>query len=263
MIRIGVAQVPQTSNIQKNLDKALEYMEKAKARDVELLCFPETHLAGYRVGVLNPEDKCDKDGLTQAIETLGKRCAELSLGIIMGTETPNPGGKPYNSAVVINENGDTLAVHHKSRLTPKDALGYTPGTGPTAFTFKGIPMGIVICFEGYRFPETTRELARGGAKIVFHPQFNHVMESMKWKLPVHEALIVSRAAENTLYFVSANMCHPCNNCRSLIVAPDGLIHDASILTMEMLLVADLDPDLSTHAFLYNDLEKMAKAVGEI
>jgi len=262
LIRIGVAQIPQTPIIKENLDKALEYMEKAKASDVELLCFPETHLAGYRVGVLNPEDKCDKDSLKQAMEVLGKRCAELSLGIIMGTETPNPGGKPYNSAVIIDENGDTLAVHHKSRLTPKDALGYTPGTGPTAFTFKGIPMGIVICFEGYRFPETTRELARGGAKIVFHPQFNHVMESMKWKLPVHEALIVTRAAENTLYFVSANMCHPCNNCRSLVVAPDGLIQDASILTMEMLLVADLDPDRSTHAFLYDDPEKMSKAVGE-
>ena len=77
MIRIGVAQVPQTSTIKKNLDKALEYMEKAKAREVELLCFPETHLAGYRVGVLNPEDKCDKDGLKEALEILGKRCAEL------------------------------------------------------------------------------------------------------------------------------------------------------------------------------------------
>ncbi|MBT4484373.1 MAG: carbon-nitrogen hydrolase family protein [Candidatus Latescibacteria bacterium] len=263
-IRIGVAQVPQTTSIEKNLDKALKYIEKAKSKDIELLCFPETHLSGYRVGVLTPDAPCKADELAHALESVRSKCAELSIGVIIGTETPNPGDKPFNSAVVIDEYGKILAVHHKSKLTPKDALGYAfPDTGPTAFTFKSIPMGLVICFEGYRFPETARELALGGAKIVFHPQFNHVMESMKWKLPVQESLIVSRAAENQIYFVSANMCHPCNNCRSLVVAPNGLIQEASVLTLEMLLVANLDSELATHAFLKDDLETMAKALGEV
>ncbi len=262
-IRIGVAQVPQRNVIKHNLDKAVEYMEKASSRGVELLCFPETHLAGYRVGILSPDAPCDAEGLHNALETVRSKCAELSLGVIIGTETPNPSGKPFNSAVVIDTSGYIIARHHKSKLTPKDALGYKiPDSGPTSFMFKNIFMGVVICFEAYRFPETTRELARGGAKIVFHPQFNHVLESMKWKLPVQESLIVSRAAENTIYFVSANMCHPHNNCRSLVVTPSGLIQEASVLTLEMLLVADLDTDLATHAFLKDDLDEMAKALGE-
>jgi predicted amidohydrolase len=86
---------------------------------------------------------------------------------------------------------------------------------------------------------------------------------MEWKLPVHEALLVARAAENTIYFVSANMCHPRNNCRSLIVAPDGLIKEASILNREMLLVADLNPDLATHAFLQDDPVQMMRALAEM
>jgi predicted amidohydrolase len=262
-IRIGVAQIPPTPVISRNLGKTLDYLDKAAEQGVEILCLPETHLAGYRVGVLDPDAPCDQDGLREATEQIAARCRDLCVGIILGTETPNPGGKPYNSAAIIDQTGETIAVHHKSRLTPKDALAYAPGSRPTPFTFNEIPMGVVICFEGFRFPETTRSLARDGARIVFHPQFNHVLPGMEWKVPVHEALIVTRAAENTVYFVSANMCHPRNNCRSLVVAPDGLIQNASVMAEETLLVADLNTELATHAFLQDDPEKMTAALAEI
>lgn len=264
MIRIGIAQVPQTTSIDRNLDKALEYIEKAKSRGVDIICFPETHLPGYRVGVLAPDDPCEADSLGRALDGIRAVCARHAIGVIIGTETPNPEGKPFNSAAVIDRTGEIAALHHKSKLTPLDAKGYAqPDTGPTSFTFDGVPMGITICFEAYRFPENVRGLARNGAKVVFHPQFNHVMPDMRWKLPVHEALITARAAENTVWFVSANMCHPCNNCRSMIVAPDGLIKAASVLTVESLVVADIDPDAATHAFLGLDPEDAARALGEI
>jgi predicted amidohydrolase len=32
------------------------------------------------------------------------------------------------------------------------------------------PLGVVICHEGWRYPETVRWAASRGAKIVFHPQ---------------------------------------------------------------------------------------------
>ena len=259
-IRIGAAQVPPTSDLDKNLAKTIEYMEKAAAEGVEILCFPEAHLPGYRAGILDPEAPCDAVGLARAAAQVSASCRELSIGVVLGTETPNPGGKPFNSAIVIDQHGETICLHHKSKLTPYDALAYTAGPGPTMFTFRDIPMGVVICFEAFRFPETTRELAKDGATVVFHPQFNHVMPKMEWKLPVHEALLVTRAAENTLYVVSANMSHPLNNCRSLVIAPDGLIQEASVLTKEMILVADLEPKLATHAFLHDDPNVMAKAL---
>jgi len=250
--------------LETNLGTALTYMELARAGGVELLCFPEAHLPGYRVGVLPPDAPCDGDGLSGALERIQAECDRLSMGVITGTETPADGGKPFNSAAVIDDTGALIALHHKSKLTPGDALGYAlPPGEPTLFTFRDIPMGLVICFEGFRFPETTRALARGGAQIVFHPQFNHVMERMRWKQPVQESLIVARAAENAIFFVSANMCHPANNCRSLIVDPNGLMLEASTLNTEMLLTADLDPALATHAFLKDDLDTMARALGEM
>ncbi len=261
-LRVAAAQAPPSCRLTENLATVLGYLERAAEKEVDLICFPETHLAGYRVGILETDAPCDELGLAQALETIAARCAELRIGAIVGTETPNPGARPFNSAVVINDDGSVLTTHHKSRLTPKDALGYAPGSGPTAFTFRNIPMGLVICFEGFRFPETTRQLARGGAKVVFHPQFNHVLPGMEWKQPVQEALIVARAAENGIFFVSSNMCHPRNNCRSLIVGPDGLILQASELGRETLLVADVDTSRATRAFLGDDPVALMKALAE-
>ncbi|MFC1574273.1 carbon-nitrogen hydrolase family protein [Candidatus Latescibacterota bacterium] len=262
MLKIGCAQVPQTADIKTNVTKAIEYIEKADAGEVELLCFPETHLAGYRVGVLTPDAPVDTDGLQRAIDTLRDECRKHSMGIIMGTETPNPGGKPYNSAHVLDKNGETLCIHHKSRITALDSKGYERGPGPTPFTFKGVPMGLVICYEGYRFPEATRELARGGAKVVFHPQCSTTLPNMEWKTPVLESLIVTRGAETTMYFISTNLSGKYSNSRSLVIKPDGIIEAASEMGKEMLIVADIYPNLATHAFLEDDPEKIFKASGE-
>ncbi len=155
---------------------------------------PRNAHRGIRVGMLDPDAPFDADGLARASETIRAKARELSMGVIFGPRHPIP-RETFNSAQVVNELGELVAVHHKSRLTPADARAYAfPEKGPTAFTFKGIPMGVVICFEGYRFPENVRMLAKDGAKIVFHPQCNHFFTGMAWKLPVHEALLTARAA---------------------------------------------------------------------
>src|SRR4051794_34769973 len=52
-----------------------------------------------------------------------------------------------------------------------------------------------VGFEGFRFAETTRACVRRGARLVFHPQ-NNTTRPDGWKVPVHEAMVVTRAAEN-------------------------------------------------------------------
>jgi len=262
-IKVGAAQIPQTTDVAVNTAKVVATMDKAARDGVDLLCFPETHLSGYRVGLLASEAACPAQALEAALEKIAERCRRLDMGVIVGTETPNGSAKPFNSAVILDREGKTVAVHHKSRLTPKDAEGYSPGTGPTLFYFDDICMGIVICFEGFRFPENVRELAKAGATIVFHPQFNHLYSDMAWKRPIQEALLMARAGENTLYFVSANMCHANNNCRSFIIGPDGLVIQASELGREMLLAAELDTNRATHAFLKQDRVTMMKALAEM
>jgi predicted amidohydrolase len=93
---------------------------------------------------------------------------------------------------------------------------------------------------------------------VFHPQ-NNTTRSNDWKVPIHHAMIVTRAAENTIWFASCNAClEPHQNCRSMIVAPDGQIHAQTELLREELLVADIDVDRATRAMFKYSLAECAE-----
>ena len=142
--------------------------------------------------------------------------------------------------------------------TPLDAIAYTPGRTFETFDLWGVKVGVVTCFEGFRFPETTREVVRQGAQLVFQPQ-NNTTRPNDWKVPIHHAMIVTRAAENTIWFASCNAClSPHQNCSSLVVAPDGVIVAQSALKREELVVADIDIDRATQAMFRYDLEGRAE-----
>jgi len=225
---------------------------------VQILCFPETQTVGYRVDIATPELPVPVAKLNDLHERLARRCGQLGLACILGTETPRgPGDKPYNSALVIGETGRILGTHHKTKLTPLDAIAYTPGTTIETFELFGVKVGVVICFEGFRFPETTRECVRQGAQIVFHPQ-NNTTRPNDWKVPIHHAMITTRAAENTIWFASCNACLDHQNSRSLTIAPDGRVHAQSELKREELVVADLETERATRAMFRFDLEGCAE-----
>jgi ribosomal-protein-alanine N-acetyltransferase len=136
-------------------------------------------------------------------------------------------------------------------------VAYSPGKSIETFDLCGVKVGVVICFEGFRFPETTRECVRQGAQIVFHPQ-NNTTRPNDWKIPIHHAMIVTRAAENTVWFASCNARFVAyQNCRSMIVSPDGTIAAQAELREEQLVVCDIDVDLATHAMFKYDLETCA------
>jgi predicted amidohydrolase len=61
-------------------------------------------------------------------------------------------------------------------------------------------------------------------------------------------MLVTRAAENTVWFASCNCCLiPHQNCRSMVIAPDGQVHAQTELRREQLLTADLDVERATRA----------------
>ncbi len=254
-LRIGLAQCRQTADLDTNAATILRMMDEAARQRVQVLCFPETQTVGYRVDIATPDQPVPVEELAELHGRVAARCAALGMACVLGTETPLESdprrGKPYNSAVVVSEAGKVLGVHHKTRLTPLDALAYTPGRDFETFEVFGVRIGVVICFEGLRFADSTRECVRQGAQVIFHPQ-NNTTRPNDWKVPVHHAMIVTRAAENTVWFASCNAClEPHQNSRSLVVAPDGQIGAETELRREELLVTDLDVARATRAmFLF-------------
>jgi ribosomal-protein-alanine N-acetyltransferase len=260
-LRIGLAQCRQTADFDTNAATVFRMLDAAARQRVQVLCFPETQTVGYRVDIATPEQPVPVDRLAELHGRVAERCAQLGMACVLGTETPLEAdprrGKPYNSALVISERGQTLGVHHKTRLTPLDALAYTPGHGFQTFELFGVRVGVVICFEGLRFADSTGECVRQGAQVIFHPQ-NNTTRPNDWKVPVHHAMIVTRAAENTVWFASCNACLiPHQNSRSLVVAPDGQIAAQTELRREELLVEDLDVARATRAMFEFDRGGMA------
>ena len=260
-LRIALAQCKQTASFDENDATIFRFLEMAAKEAAQIVCFPETQTVGYRVDIATPTTPVEPERLDELHHRVAERCGRLGMACILGTEIPlesNPKhGKPYNSAIVISADGEILGSHHKNRLTPLDAIAYSPGNSFETFDMFGVRIGVVICFEGFRFAETTRECVRQGARLVFHPQ-NNTTRPNDWKIPIHHAMIVTRAAENTIWFASCNMCHERHqNCASMIVAPDGRIHAMSDLKKEQLVVADLDIRLATQAMYKFDVEGCA------
>jgi predicted amidohydrolase len=262
MLRIALAQCGQTGDFDTNAKTILTWLDEAGRAGVQIVCFPETQTVGYRVDIATPDRWVPVDQLDELHREVARRCGELGMACVLGTETPlasDPHSeKPYNSALVISERGKILGTHHKTKLTPLDTVAYSPGHSFETFNLWGLKVGVVICFEGFRFPETTRECVRQGAQLVFHPQ-NNTTRPNDWKIPIHHAMIVTRAAENTIWFASCNAClTPHQNCRSLVVAPDGTVAAQSELKREELVVADIDIERATRAMFNYDLEACAE-----
>lgn len=263
-LRIGLAQCRQTASFDGNEKTIFRFLDQAAAAGVQIVCFPETQTVGYRVDIATPDAPVEPERLADLHARVARRCGQHGMACVLGTETPLPTnptrGKPYNSALVISPVGDILGVHHKTKLTPLDAVAYSPGQGFQTFDLFGVKVGVVICFEGFRFAETTRECVRQGARLVFHPQ-NNTTRPNDWKIPVHESMIVTRAAENTIWFASCNMCHDQHqNCRSMVVAPDGQVHARAELKQHQLLTADLDIDRATQAMFKFDTDGCAQVL---
>ncbi|MBM3522016.1 MAG: carbon-nitrogen hydrolase family protein, partial [Alphaproteobacteria bacterium] len=129
MLKIGLAQARQTDSLERNAETILRFIDEAGTRGVRILCFPEGQTAGYRVDITRAEAPVEAASLDALHARVARRCGEFGMACILGTETPVAGARPYNSALVISPRGEILATHHKTKLTPMDALAYSPGSG--------------------------------------------------------------------------------------------------------------------------------------
>jgi predicted amidohydrolase len=261
ILKIALAQARQSASFDENAKTIFRFIEEAGKAGVQILCFPETQTVGYRVDITPTDAPVEPERLKDLHARVAKRCGELRMACILGTEIPlesNPlKGKPYNSALTISPEGKILGVHHKTKLTPLDAVAYSPGQGFDVYELFGVKVGVVICYEAFRFASTTRACVAKGAQVIFHPQ-NNTTRPNDWKIPVHHAMATTRAAENTVWFLTCNICHDQHqNCRTMVISPDGVVKAQSELKQEQLVIAEIDTDLATRAMYKFDVGEAA------
>jgi deaminated glutathione amidase len=247
-LRTVVIQVNTRDNPVENLANVERSLDQAADMGAQLVGLPEfwTYLGSY----------AGFDGAAQTIpgpiiELLQEKARKHKMIVHGGSiveRDPQLPGKFYNTSVMINRDGETVARYRKIHLFDVDLLNgekhyeserIEPGDDIVTAEIDGITFGLTICYD-LRFPELYRLLALNGAQIMMVPAgFTLHTGRDHW-----EILLRARAIENLCYVVApaqVGAYPPNRKCfgRSMIVNPWGLVL-AQAQDSPTAIIADID-----------------------
>lgn len=195
-LKIATVQLPANDF---GLAKIKQYLQRACAEGVDIICFPEGYLNGYT--------RDETQARSIAINLASQDFAEVLAGLetftacaIIGViEIEND--KLFNTAVVI-KSGKLLGKYRKTH--PQEGI-FEAGTEYPVFDIKGHKFGINICYDA-NFPDASQKLVAQGAEIVFFPLNNMLptKTAEKWRYK-HIENLVHRAREVGAWAVSSDV----------------------------------------------------------
>jgi predicted amidohydrolase len=247
--RIALANIRFPGAADESIELAKASINRAAAEGAGIVCFPECFVPGYRVGKsVSPPNQ---EFLERAWLAVASAAGKAGITVVLGTERIVDGALTP-TALVINKDGSMEGFQDKVQIDPSEEIIYTPGSGRRIFQAGPLIFGIIICHEGWRYPETARWAAQHGAHVVFHPQFYeadpHSYRPKDFADPAntfHEKAVLCRAAENTCYFATVNYASAGSPTTSAIVRPDGTLLSYQAYGEEGLLIGDIDLSLAT------------------
>lgn len=248
--RVALANLPYPASPAAAVSASEEAIAEAGRAGAGLVCFPECFVPGYRwPGRQVPShDAAFHEDAWARVAAAARRSR---VAVVLGTERRVDGDLRI-AALVVGPGGDVLGWQDKVQLDPSEEGVFRPGSGRRVFQVGPLTFGVVICHEGWRYPETVRWAARRGAQVVFHPHYGEAepgtFRPTRFGDPentFHERAVLCRAAENTCWFASVNCAGDGAPTTSAIARPDGTLHAAQPHGQAGLLVADLDLSLAT------------------
>lgn len=245
VVRIALAQIPFPASPAQSVERITAAIGEAAAQGAAIVCFPECYVPGYRgMGhVISPADQNFLDG---AWSEAAKAAAAANIAVILGTERVS-NGVLRATALVINPDGSYQGFQDKVQVDPSEDDTYAPGTERKLFQVGSLKFGVVICHEGWRYPETVRWAVQRGAHIVFHPHL-HEAEPGSYRPTTfgdpqnsfHEKAVLCRAAENFCYFATVNYASEGAPTTAAVANPDGTLLCYQPYSRAGILVADID-----------------------
>jgi len=251
MTRIALANLRVPGTREESVDLATSAVSDAGRRGAAVVCFPECFVPGYRWPHMSAPPP-DPVFLERAWARVAAAARDARITVVLGTERLTDRGLQI-TACVFDREGAIAGWQDKGQIDPSEEQTYPAlATERRVFTTGALTFGVVICHEGWRYPETVRWAARRGAQVVFHPHA-HVAEPGSYRPTAfadplnsfHEKAMLCRAAENTCYFASVNCASEGSGTTSAIVRPDGTVQCFQPYGQEGLLVADLDLGAAT------------------
>ncbi|MGQ9615366.1 MAG: carbon-nitrogen hydrolase family protein [Spirochaetota bacterium] len=237
-MRIGVSQIYLFDSIEKNKERIIDYINIAKKKDVNILCFPETALSGYIFEGFLTLNYYELEG---ALKVISDVASQTKVIVVLGTPLKQ-NGVLYNSAVILYPDGKMLK-YHKNNLVSHEELYFKPGKDSVIFDVEGFRFGVMVCRD-QNFPELACNLKGLGAHGIFicSAHYYSLVEA-KMKKEKNNALPIARAYENKLYVFKSNAVGTLKGRisygNSMIVNPDGIVVLRASETGEEMLVYDI------------------------
>jgi predicted amidohydrolase len=200
-IRAAAVQTdPRLGEVASNLRACLERLEAAAAGGCDLVVFTECALSGYMLDSREEAWRCAEPVPGPSTEALAEACARTGAHCVIGLLEAD-GDVLRNTAVLVGPGG-LVGRYRKSHIACIGVDRFTvPGDDPYEVLDTPIGrIGIQICYD-WRFPEITRVLALQGADVIAHPTNSPVQAR-----DLGEYMTRARAAENAVFFITANRC---------------------------------------------------------
>jgi beta-ureidopropionase len=237
--------------MQAMLDKHIPYIESAGKQGVQILCLQEIFNTPYFCPGQSPAWYGSAQPIPNATTDLMQALArKYSMVIIVPIYEKEQSGVLYNTAVVIDADGQILGKYRKNHIPHTsgfyEKFFFKPGNlGYPVFQTKYCKVGVYICYDRH-FPDGARILGLNGAEIVYNPSATVAgLSQYLWKLeqPAH-------AAANGYFMGCINRVgveKPWNIGKfygsSYFVNPRGEIFAQASEDNDELLVAEFDLDM--------------------
>lgn len=240
-MKLALSQMSMTESMEKNLQKSLEFCDRAAGAD--LVLFPEIQLSPFfpQYEKRDGSQYCLKEGAGE-IEALRKKAEKYGYYVSPNLYLERQ-GNCYDTSLWITPDGSVAdraeMVHIAQAPGFYEQDYYTPSDG--GFRVFDTPfgrVGIVICYDRH-LPESIRICALKGADLILIPTANtkaEPMELFEWEIRV-------QAMQSSVFIAMCNRVGREGEMdfsgESLVAAPDGSLF-AKAGDREELLMCELD-----------------------
>ncbi len=176
----------------ENVSRAYRYFSMVKSYKPDILVLPELWCCGY-------SDSYTRRAMVDALNTMKRVSKHLDTLVVGSIPWIEEGDFVYNRALAVYR-GEVIAYYDKIHLFKpfNEHLIFKPGSYPALFSYKGLIVGLAICYD-MRFPELFRSYAVNGAQLVIAPSAWGRPRLHQWK-----SIVVAEAAINQLFLVAVN-----------------------------------------------------------